>query len=560
MGSTGSMGSTGGDAEARRLLAALRGIAEQETARLRDGTLPWTWWLERAARYGRYGFTNTLLIAAQWRAASDVRSYEAWRAAGRQVRKGEAGIRIITADGRLRAVFDVAQTDGLPLQEQPPGVQGQPPGDGREQLHRIAASLGYQGDEEPAGLAHQLAHVVQRGDHPDPPGLAGLAECHGLRRVEADSVAYLVLVHLGLEPPRLSFPPLAGWAGPEIGDRILATCRRLQHHDRSTDVMRAAHRFFRNCLESSWGADYLAERGFSRAVQRRWQIGYAPEGGQALNARLRSLGHADDAIVSAGLARRKRSGALLDRFRDRVMFAIRAPDGAVAGFIGRLPDGAEGPKYLNSPDTEHFHKGELLYGLHESRDRLARGARPVVVEGPLDAIAVNIAAARTHAAVATCGVTVTAAQVGALSQIIDLDIAGLVVALDDDAAGRAGSLRAWHTLMDARVRGPIGAVSFGLGQDPAGLLRSRGRAAVREALRAEKELGQLVLDAAIERSGGALGTHEQRLSAVRAAVRIIASAAVPVDVARQVAHVAARTGVRPGTVTEALTESISDVQ
>ncbi|GAA2605315.1 toprim domain-containing protein [Actinomadura fulvescens] len=547
----------GDDAETRRLLAALRGIAEQETARLRDGTLPWTWWLERAARYGRYGFTNTLLISAQWRAATDVRSYEAWRAAGRQVRKGEAAIRLITPDGRVGAVFDVAQTDGLPLQDRPPA-------DGREHLHRVAARLGYQRDEDLAVLAHQLAHVLRRGDRPDPPGLAG---CHGLRRVEADSVAYLVLAGLGLEPPRLSFPPVAGWAGPELGDRVLRLSRRLRHHDRSAEVMRAAHRFFRACLDGSWVPDYLVERGFSRAVQRRWQIGYAPRDGQALAARLRSLGHSDEELVSAGLARRSRSGALYDTFRDRAMFALRTPEGAVTGFIGRLPDGAEGPKYLNGPDTEHFHKNESLYGLHETRDRLARGARPVLVEGPLDAIAVNVAAARTHAAVATCGASVTAAQLGSLSQIADLDLAGLVVALDDDEAGRSGSLRAWHTLTDdARVRGPIGVVSFGSGQDAAGLLRSHGRAAVRAALRTEKELSHLVLDAAIERSGGALSTHEQRLTAVRAAVRVIAStAAAPVggaaaampDVAREVAHVAARTGVRHGTVTEILAETVS---
>ncbi|MFG2007374.1 toprim domain-containing protein [Spirillospora sp. NPDC048911] len=565
----------GDDAETRRLLAVLRGIAEQETARLRDGTLPWTWWLERAARYGRYGFTNTLLIAAQWRAASDVRPYEAWRAAGRQVRKGEVAIRVIGRDGRLRAVFDVAQTDGLPLPDRPVA-------DAREQLQRIAARLGYQAPqgEDLAVLAHQLAHVIRRGDRPDPPGAgatgaaaAGGAAtgatngCHGLRRVEADSVAYLVLAHLGLAPPRLSFPPVAGWAGPEIGDRILGVSRRLQYYDRSTDLMRAAHRFFRDCLDGSWVPDYLAERGFSRAVQRRWQIGYAPENGQALTARLRSLGHADDAIVSAGLARRRRSGVLYDRFRDRAMFAIRSQDGAIAGFIGRLPDGAKGPKYLNSPDTEHFHKGELLYGLHETSDRLSRGVRPVLVEGPLDAIAVNVAAARTHAAVATCGVSLTTAQIGALSRVTDLDIAGLVVALDDDEAGRAGSLRVWHKLTDAQVRGPIGAVSFGQDQDPAGLLGAQGRAAVRAALRNEKTLSDLVLDAAIERSGGVLETHEQRLTAVRAAVRIIARAAAALDgsaevsdIARQVAHVAARTGVRPGTVTEVLADAVSPLR
>src|SRR5262245_48682396 len=99
----------------RRLPSVLRGIADAETARLRDGTLPWTWWLERAVRHGRYGFVNTLLIAAQWRAADDVRSYDEWRAVGRQVRKGETGIRIVSADGRVRAVFDIAQTGGLPL-------------------------------------------------------------------------------------------------------------------------------------------------------------------------------------------------------------------------------------------------------------------------------------------------------------------------------------------------------------------------------------------------------------------------------------------------------------
>ncbi|MEU5880125.1 toprim domain-containing protein [Spirillospora sp. NPDC047279] len=543
----------GDDAETRRLLAALRGIAARETARLRDGTLPWTWWLDHASRYGRYGFTGTLLIAAQWRAATDVRSYEAWRDAGRQVRKGEAGIRIIGADGRLRAVFDLGQTDGLPLGPAPAATAAEV----WERLCDVAARLGFATapGTDVVTLAHQLAHVLRRGDRPDPPGLSG---CRGVRRVEADSVAYLVLTGLGLDPPPMNFPEVASWAGPDVGDRVLRLAHRLHDRasDRSPDLMRAAQRFFRSCLDRGWAPGYLADRGFTAGVQRRWRIGYAPDGGQALVARLRALGHPDDAIVGAGLARRAPSGDLYDTFRDRAMFAIRSADGSLAGFIGRRADSAGGPKYLNSPATERFHKGELLYGLHETRDRLARGARAVLVEGPLDAIAINVAAPDAYAAVATCGAALSSAQVAALGGIADLDSAGLLVALDDDPAGRAGSHRAWRTLAEAGVRGPVGMVSFGAGQDPAGLLQEGGRSAVRRALAAERPLADLVLDAAIERSGGTLGTPEARLMAVRAAVRVIAASGGAADAARQVARVADRTGVGAATVTEALTDAV----
>ncbi|MBO2447054.1 toprim domain-containing protein [Actinomadura barringtoniae] len=536
---------------------AERGLAERETARLRDGTLPWTWWLERAARHGRYGFTNTLLIAAQWRAASDVRSYEAWRSAGRQVRKGETGIRILAPGGGLRSVFDVAQTDGLPLLPEPAA--------GSSEVWwrlsalatrlRLAPSLVRPRSErpDPAALAHQLAHVLRRGDRPHDPA----EPCSGMRRVEADSVAYLVLARLGLDPPPgLNFPSPATWAGAGVGDRILRLARRLTARalEQSTDLMTAAHRFFRAHLDEAWVPGYLAGRGFGPAVQRHWQVGYAPDERHALVERLRALGHPDEEIVASGLARRgRRSGRPYDTFRDRAMFAIRSGDGAIAGFIGRLPDGAGGPKYLNGPDTDLFHKGDLLFGLYETRDRLARGARPVIVEGPLDAIAINLAAPATHAAVATCGVSLTSAQLDALGQVADLSTTGVLLALDDDAAGRAGMERAWQTL--ASVEGRVGAASFS-GSDPAGVLHDHGRAAVGAALHAEEALADVVVDAAIERSGGALGTPEERLAALRAAVRVLALGRTA-DPARQVARIAARTAVPPAAVTDALVEQIS---
>ncbi|MEU6040994.1 toprim domain-containing protein [Actinomadura sp. NPDC047616] len=525
--------------------SVLRGIADAETARLRDGTLPWTWWLDRAVRHGRYGFANTLLIAAQWRAAADVRSYDEWRAAGRQVRKGETGIRIVSADGRVRAVFDIAQTDGLP--PSPPA-----PGDGGERLAELAARHGLRprlhpslgGLDAATVLAHELAHAVRGDDH---------ADCHGLRRVEADSVAYIVLSRLGLPPTRLRFPPAAPWAGATLGDRILRHARRLLADHDIAPLLAEAHAFFLSRLPGSWVPDYLAGRGFPPDVRRRRQIGYAPPGPRALTCRLRSLGHDDAAILASGLARPGRDGGPYDTFRDRAVFPLRAADGTIAGFIGRARDGAPGPKYLNGPDTALFHKGELLYGLHEARARLARGARPVIVEGPLDAIAVDMSTGDDHAALALCAGSLTSAQLDALRRAADLDGAGLLLALDGDRAGRSAAQRVWRLL--AGVRGPVDVAVLPAGRDPADVLREHGPGAVAEVLRGAVPLPDVVVDAAMERAGGRLATCEHRLAAIRAAARVIA-AGRPDDAARQVVRVAHRTGVAPATVTEALCAAV----
>ncbi|RKS72113.1 DNA primase [Actinomadura pelletieri DSM 43383] len=560
----------------RRLL---RGIADQETARLRDGTRPWSWWLERAVLHGRHhGYTAILLIGAQWRGATDVRSYDAWRSAGRQVRKGETGIRVLGRTGAPRAVFDISQTEGLPLSER----RDPPPPDAESRLTSLVAQA---------------------------PG-------RGVRRVEADSVAFLVASWLGLEPPMPAFPARAFWAGPGIGDRILRTARRV--HGRVSgaprnEIMADAERFFHARLTDDWVPDYLSGRGFPPGVQRRWRIGYAPSGPRALTDHLRRLGHTDEDITAAGLARptdasgpspgsgsgsgpRPGNGeGIRDTFRDRAMFAIRSPDGAVTGFIGRRRDDAPGPKYLNGPATSLFHKGELLYGLHEARDRLAAGARPVIVEGPLDAIAVTMAGPAEYAAVATCGLTLTAEQFDALADIADLDGVGVLLALDGDPAGRSGAVRVWERL--AGVGGPVETATLPPGHDPAGVLASGGRAAVRNALRARTPLMDTVIDSAFDRAvhevcngpaataapshttdtnaptdtaaptdtnahlvhreGGAFGSPEGRLAAIRAAARIIAMR--PPEAARQVVRVAARADVPPALVTEILCETVSPV-
>jgi DNA primase catalytic core, N-terminal domain len=135
---------------------------------------------------------------------------------------------------------------------------------------------------------------------------------------------------------------------------------------------------------------------------KEWHIGYAPGGWTALTSYLRGRGHHDDTIQAAGLARISSRGTLIDHFRDRVMLPVHDENGALAGFIGRARPGTgpDIPKYLNGPATSTYHKGDLLFGLHQARARLARGATPVIAEGPFDAIAVTLADPRHYAGLA----------------------------------------------------------------------------------------------------------------------------------------------------------------
>ncbi|MEU8305952.1 toprim domain-containing protein [Actinomadura sp. NPDC048955] len=542
--------------EQHRQLGVLHGIAEHSVGRLVDGSLAWDDWLRDASRHGRYGFINTLLIPAQRRSATDVRSYDVWQERGRQVRRGETGVRIISMRGNPRAVFDIEQTDGEPITK-----ESFSPAEALQKLSRLAADLGFYVDRgqdwtylgrpgrriqlapelddisAASRLVHQLAHGIGPGGLLDE-ATGNAAPCLGARRVFADSVAYLILADLGLNVSHLRFPPTERWAGTDartnssaavrvVGDQLVRTSTRLRRRldalagplisSVSTSAvspaespqttatrdsaLRAAltdaHHFFRRTLPGSWGARYLADRGFNAVVQERWELGLAPSAGRALLQHLRGLGHQDQTIIDAGLAKERDGGELLDVFRDRILFPLRDRTGEIIGFIGRRRDEAPGPKYLNTPDTALFHKREVLFGLHESRAQLATTCRPLLVEGPLDAIAVNVALPAVYAAVAPRGTAITTAHVEAIAAHADGPTSGLVIALDGDNAGRATAVRAWRTLHT--IAGPIEAALLPTGRDPGDLLSPASQFAVREALLSVIPLADLVID---EKSSG----------------------------------------------------------
>src|SRR6516165_11147865 len=259
-------------------------------------------------------------------------------------------------------------------------------------------------------------------------------------------------------------------------------------------VTLAAARFFATRLAASWVPGYLAGRGFSEPALRPWTVGYAPAGWHSLATHLRELGYPDAAIQASGLARRTRRGGLVDFFRDRAMFGIRWPDGPLACFSGRARPGAAqpGPVYLNSRTTGLYHKGSLLFGLYEGRRALAAGARPVLVEGPLDAIAISAAGSGRYAGVSPCGTALTSAQVALLARSSDLRRAGVVVAFDADRAGRRAAVRADQLLRD--VTGHAVTAVLPAGQDPAGFRREHGGRALARRLDTSVPLADLVVD------------------------------------------------------------------
>ena len=238
-------------------------------------------------------------------------------------------------------------------------------------------------------------------------------------------------------------------------------------------VNEAAARWLAGRLESAPGAEaaaYLAKRGLDRATILRFGLGYAPSDRTALKRALQAEGYAEPSAIEAGLlAQPEDGGPSFDRFRHRVMFPIHDRRGRIVGFGGRALGEARA-KYLNTPDTPLFHKGELLYGLALARAAVREHGTVIVAEGYMDVIA--LAQAGFANAVAPLGTAVTEAQLALLWQLADEP----VVCLDGDEAG----LRAAHRLIERAL--PVlsagKSLRFALlppGQDPDSILRRRGR-------------------------------------------------------------------------------------
>jgi len=297
---------------------------------------------------------------------------------------------------------------------------------------------------------------------------------------------------------------------------------------------------------------YLASRGIDDQVAGRWQVGYAPASRTALCDHLRQLGFTAAQAQAAGLV----WPGPVDVFRDRAMFPVRSVDGTVSGFIGRAAAGGRAPVYLNTAATELYHKGSLLFGLYEGAEALAAGARPVLVEGPLDAIAVSMCADAGWVGVAPCGIALTVAQVDLLGwTMTGARQGGVVVAFDADRAGRVAAVRAFALLR--AITDELSVVSLPAGSDPAEVLRTQGADGLAAVLASSLlPLADLVVDERLAEFDRWLEFTDGTFAALRAVAPLIADLPAG-QVARQVARVAGRLGLSYPEVTEAVTAAAS---
>ncbi len=276
------------------------------------------------------------------------------------------------------------------------------------------------------------------------------------------------------------------------------------------DVNAFALEYFRQHLPGP-GLEYFHARGLTEETIAKFELGYAPDGWDGLLSSARSRGLNDRQLLEAGLlSENTQTGRVYDRFRGRVMFPIRDHLGRLVGFGGRVL-GDEKPKYLNTPETEVFKKGELLYGLNFARTVL-NGAAPqggsagelIVVEGYMDVIALHQAGFETAAA--TLGTALTAEHATLLSR---LEVPRLALMFDRDEAGLKATLSGLDQVVGSKLR--VRATRVPSGKDPADAVMAGELHAIRQALSGGLDEVHYRVQAAVQKYGVATSEGKRRI-------------------------------------------------
>ncbi|MCS7324537.1 MAG: DNA primase [Anaerolineae bacterium] len=232
---------------------------------------------------------------------------------------------------------------------------------------------------------------------------------------------------------------LARRAGVALAPQTPEQQRRQQHEQRLRAALEAATEYFHHLLLSAPQAEacrrYLREqRRLSHETITAWRLGYSLDDYHALTHYLTAKGFTAQELLDAGLLVENEEGRRYDRFRGRLMIPIRDARGEVVGFGSRSLDGSE-PKYMNSPQTALFDKGQLLFGLDRARAAIRDAGVAVLVEGYMDVIGCHQAGFTN--VVAGMGTSLTEAQLRALRRLAPR----IVLALDADTAGQRAVLR-----------------------------------------------------------------------------------------------------------------------
>jgi len=270
---------------------------------------------------------------------------------------------------------------------------------------------------------------------------------------------------------------LGAKAGIKVEESYASSTSRTKK-EKLYEVLALAAKYFRDCLEEEKGIkarSYLTQRGISEQTAKIFNLGFAPEGWDNLFRYLISRGAAPELIEQAGLTlpRQDKNDSYYDRFRSRLMFPIYDLRGRVIAFSGRTLTQEE-PKYLNSPETPLYHKGETIYGINLAKEEIKKANFVILVEGNLDLLNLYQAGFRNTAA--PLGTALTPYQCKLLARFTE----NIMLAFDADTAGGAAMERSAELLQAEGLKVKI--VELEGVKDPDELVRKAGAKGFQEAL------------------------------------------------------------------------------
>jgi DNA primase len=318
---------------------------------------------------------------------------------------------------------------------------------------------------------------------------------------------------------------------------------KRRHRRRLEQLLDRSAAFYANYLweseEAGKARDYLAQRGLREEVLRAFGVGYAPSAWDKILVRGQQAGFSVEEQRAVGLAQRGRSGGEYDRFRERIMFPIRDRRGRVLGFGGRAMRSDQGAKYVNTAETDFFHKSQMLYGVDRAKAAIAKAGRAVVVEGYTDVLALHQGG--IEEAVAVMGTAITPDQVASLSGMVE----EVVLALDADSAGQEAMLRAQRVAAGRRMRLRVAAMPAG--EDPAEMMAAEGGAdRFRQLLEGAQELTAFQVGLVLDRTD--VGSPVERDRALAEAAPVLAGMGETASRDDLVRRVAERLDLEPAMV------------
>ena len=250
-----------------------------------------------------------------------------------------------------------------------------------------------------------------------------------------------------MEMEGMSFPEALRYLGKKVGVEVPEYSQKPDSNEKAflIDLHDLAGRFYEKLLhehpEGEIARDYIASRGIDQELAKKFRLGFAPDRWDALITFLKKRGFSEDRIVKAGLAKKKNVGqGEIDRFRGRLMIPLCEIRGRIVGFTGRLlkeesDEEKTGPKYLNSPETLIYHKGDILFGLDLAKTGIRQAGSVIIVEGNLDLIASHKAGVEN--VVASSGTALTESQLRQIKKLTSK----IIFAFDADAAGFSAAQR-----------------------------------------------------------------------------------------------------------------------